>query len=899
MLFTTLKMELKPYQSKVIKDFENFLTYLQEQEKASIAFNKYWEDKIGPYSPQIDGSFSGMKPYRDNIPGATHIAIKVPTAGGKTFIACNVLHSINKFSINGNSKAVVWLVPWSNLLQQTYNNLSNPSHPYREKLNSLFNGRVEVYDKESLLKGENFNPSSVSEQLNIFVFNFSSLRINSRKKEDRKVFQENGALESFRDSVIDKNLVLPDTDDTALINVIRSLNPIVIVDESHNAESDLSVEMLNNLNPSLVLDLTATPKSNSNIISFVNAIELKKEHMVKLPVVVYNHNKKEEVINSALHLQRQLELHAVVEEKTTGKYIRPIILFQAQSNIKGKNNITFQNIKEKLVKLKIPEEQIKIKVSGIDELKDVDLMSRSCPVRYIITVNALREGWDCPFAYILASLADKNSPVEVEQILGRVLRQPYVTKHQNQLLNLSFVLTASSKFNETLDSIVEGLQESGFSRDDYYAEEAPEEEKSNNEILQEELFSQQEEDKIPSDDDFDVEAIDFDPTEEVSLESIEVYQPNIVNHITEKATTVGNAFEEQVSKTIVDENSTLITQVMGKKPKTYKVVEEYRQVHKSLKLPQFFIKQDHKTNPENILFEEAASYDILLQKEELLTDFNLTSKDSGIKFEELSAEVITVDYSVQSRTAVVDKISGRAKEILLDNILAKPKASQIKDVTNIVVSRLGNMYPITEKDLYKYVSRIFENLENKEQIREVINNDFVYSQKIKEKIKKLTDEHTKTEFKNGLASKQIFVDNRFVLPDTITPIRPSTPIAKSLYEIEGYMNNFERDVITDIQALPNILFWHRNLDRGKGFFLNGFSSNHYPDFIICTKSNHIILLETKGDDRDNDDSRDKLKLGKAWDKEAGTNYSYFMVFQTKNVEGCFTAKGIIDVIKKL
>src|SRR5690554_7063416 len=94
-------------------------------------------------------------------------------------------------------------------------------------------------------------------------------------------------------------------------------------------------------------------------------------------------------------------------------------------------------------------------------------MSKECEVRYIITINALKEGWDCPFAYILASLADKSSSVDVEQILGRVLRQPYVQKHKSFQLNLSYVLTASAKFNETLQSIVKGLQESGFSEKDY------------------------------------------------------------------------------------------------------------------------------------------------------------------------------------------------------------------------------------------------------------------------------------------------------------------------------------------------------------------------------------------------------------------------------------------------
>src|SRR5699024_294030 len=119
-------------------------------------------------------------------------------------------------------------------------------------------------------------------------------------------------------------------------------------------------------------------------------------------------------------------------------------------------------IKEQLLGLNIPEEQIAIKTANINDLKGVDLMSPDCPIRYIITINALKEGWDCPFAYILASLANRSSAVEVEQILGRVLRQPHVQKHTSPLLNLSYVLTASNQFAATLENIVEALQESGF-----------------------------------------------------------------------------------------------------------------------------------------------------------------------------------------------------------------------------------------------------------------------------------------------------------------------------------------------------------------------------------------------------------------------------------------------------
>lgn len=889
-------MELKPYQQQVISDLENFLEHLELVGSPTKAYKEYCQDKFGDYALKLDGSNSGMRPYKDNIPGATHIAVKVPTAGGKTFIAVNALHSINKYFDKGNPKAVVWLVPWSNLLQQTVQNLSNPDHPYRSKLNSLFGNRVEVYEKDQLLQGANFNPSSATEQLNIFVFNFSSLRINSRKKDDRKVYQENGQLESFRD-LIDPNLILEDTDETALINIIRSLNPIVIVDESHNAESKLSVEMLSNLNPSLVLDLTATPKSNSNIISFVNALALKKENMVKLPVVVYNHHKKEEVISSALQLQRKLELLAIEEERVTGKYIRPIVLFQAQSNIKGKDNTTFERIKEKLISLKIPEEQIKIKVSGKDELEGVDLMAKDCPVRYIITINALKEGWDCPNAYILASLADKSSAVDVEQILGRILRQPYVTKHQSPLLNLAFVLTASAKFNETLDKVVNGLQDAGFSKDDYYAEEAPEEELTPDEVLQADLFDTKEDEKPKSDDDFDVTAIEFDPEQELTSEDIPITN-SIVDNITQKAEKEGKDYEAKVENIDIDNTTNFFGAVNNKQPKRFGIDSRYKSIVEELKLPQFFRSVNEDEIHDNILFEELADYDRLLNKNNLLDGFNLANQNSQIDFDAVAADIYTVDYDQYKKEATVNHIKERTKKVLLDNILSKPKEKQKVEVSAHIVAKLGDMTPISEQDLKKYVSRVFDNFST-DQIRDIIDNPFNYVQKIKRKIGQLTQKYAKERFKVLLDANEIKVKENFEFPQYIIPFNPSTSITKSLYDREESMNNYEQEMIMEIAGLDNVVFWHRNLSRGKGFFLNGYENNHYPDFIVYTKKGNVVLIETKGDDRDNDDSRDKNRLGKTWAEKSGENYKYFMVFQSKRVEDTYTAKGIIEVMKRL
>lgn len=401
-------MELKDYQADVLSDLSAYLeTLLECKGHLANAFTKFWQDR---------GVLN--QAYKNNIKEVPHVCVKVPTAGGKTFIAVNALDRIFSAFAEYNPtrpQFVVWLVPSLTILEQTVKNLSNIDHPYRQRLNDLFNGRVQIYEKADVLQGAGFNADTVKEQLSVVVMSFDSLKTTN--KENRKAFQENGYLASFLNDDSDVVEPLEGTDPSALINVMRSLKPVVIVDESHNAESTLSVDMLRNLNPSFIFDLTATPRDNSNIISYVDALRLKKQNMVKLPVIVANQRSQEDVIMAALNMRRQLEEFAKKAEEKGGGYIRPIVLFQAEPKNKD-DTTTFEKVREILLELNIPPEHIAIKTANINELKNVDLMRCDCQVRYIVTVNALKEGWDCPFAYVLATLANKSSVVDVTQILG-------------------------------------------------------------------------------------------------------------------------------------------------------------------------------------------------------------------------------------------------------------------------------------------------------------------------------------------------------------------------------------------------------------------------------------------------------------------------------------------------
>jgi type III restriction enzyme len=867
-------MELKPYQQEVINDLSLFLETIQETKNVADAFTDFWT--MHPKTPLQPFPGKAIEPYKNNIPQVPHVCVKVPTAGGKTFIACNAIKTIFDAFHYDRKKAVVWLVPSITILEQTIKNLKNVNHPYREKINSHFGNKVEVYDKQALLQGSSFNATSVQEQLSIFVLSFDSLR--AKNKEDRKVYQENGNLQSF-------GAMLGNDEDISLMRVIQALNPVLIVDESHNAESDLSVEMLTNLNPCFILDLTATPRKNSNIISFVDAMALKKENMVKLPVIVYNHQDKTEVINSALQLQRKLEAQAKEEEKKGGRYIRPIVLFQAQPK-NASDNTTFEKLKEKLIELKIPAEHIKIKTANINEIKDVDLTAKDCPVRYIITVNALKEGWDCPFAYILASLADKSSAVDVEQILGRVLRQPYVTKHHSALLNLCYVLTASSKFLDTLDNIVKGLNKAGFSSRDFKVAEVVTEALEVTENVLNELTQTP---QLVFDETKSSDVDDIDVTRISDIHS-EMKEEVIVSNIEQTALKQEQEYEETILQ-IESTQSISLPSELQSLVKTYKMKEVFVEQASHIQLPQFFIKK-----PSGEIFSDDEH---LLNEEDLLEGFQLSKCDSNIAFDSVTSELYKVDLdeTKSDYTPSFVKLDGGVRDKLMEYILdPSRKESRAKNLTAQIMDVIGNMYPITEHEIKKYVLKLVEDFSD-EQYHDYLNHHYSYTKKIKDKIQSLSAIYAEQQFRNFLDTDKIFMKPTYNFQREIAPGNTSKDITKSLYEKEAEMNGFEERVINEIANLPNIAFWTRNISK-KQFKINAFQ-NHYPDFIIHTKNNKTIVLESKGDDRDNSDSEAKIRLGKAWEHKSGNNFKYFMVFDKQSVTDAHKLDDFLKLIKEM
>ena len=867
-------MELNNYQKQVMRDLSAYLTCVNHGTNLYSAWREYW------FAKDVAVGLGGVPSYNNSIERVPHVCMKVPTGGGKTFMACASVRRIFDALPTGKPQVVVWLVPSDSILTQTVRNLSDVNHPYRQKLDQDFAGRVGVYTKEMLLNGQNFSPDTVREMLTLCIMSYGSLRIDSKKKDVRKVYQENGNLFRFADFFRDKDALLADTPDTALIQVLRHLEPVVIVDESHNAGSDLSVEMLNNLNPSFVLDLTATPRKNSNIISYVDARELKKEHMVKLPVVVYNRTTRQSVIQDAIQLRGSIEKEAIAAEEAGGKYIRPIVLFQAQPKTSD-NSDTFDQIKALLMDMGIPEEQIAVKTSNVDDLKGRDLMGRDCPVRYIITVNALKEGWDCPFAYILASLANRTSTVDVEQILGRILRQPYAMQHASPLLNTSYVLTNSVDFHSTLEKIVAGLNKAGCSRKDYRIGETIETPQApvQPETVQTEIPMK----PTPAEDTFE----DIN-TQEVrtALESGDAAGASVVKMVQE-ATQQAESYTEAVSTPDDGFMGGELGDMLKQNAMQPYLVEEVS----SLRIPQFFLR----SVPD--LFGGELD---LLEPENLSEGFSLAGQDAQVHFELATGDMYRVD--VEEKGEAVPKYKRADSELseYIRNRLAQlPPEKKIQSCTNMLCAQINRNNRYAAAEISDYVRRIVAGM-TADELAAMETAIPTYAAKIQEKIKGLEEAYREDQFLRWLDTGKIVCRESYTLRPVITPADTTDAIPKSLYEAEkNDMNNGEHELIDAVVALGNVKWWHRIIERND-FRLNGYI-NHYPDFMVMTNSGKLVLIEYKGDDRDNSDSERKLKLGRKWQAQCGQNYRYFMVFKNREfgIDGAYTMDQFVEIMKEL
>ena len=482
-------MELKEYQKKTLDQVKGYLESLAEYkgkyEKAiavdpdlAIDFPfKAWEKACPELVSGSTSYQSGKNGLGEPLPD---FYLKIPTGGGKTILACHAIDLINRIYLRKQMGIVLWIVPSTQIYRQTLSSLKNREHPYRQVLDISSGGRTLILEKL-----DKFTPLDVEENLAIMLLMLPSA--SRQNKETLKVFKDSGGFTEFfpyEDALEDHKKLLekfPNLDffgrendffgrmaKTSLGNTLRILKPIIIIDEGHKAYSETARDTIRGFNPSIIVELSATPPKNTNLLVNISGQSLNREEMIKLDLNVINKSSPDwkDVMLASKEKRDYLERKSKEYGANTGEYIRPICLIQAERTGKeqrGTKYVHSEAVKEYLIKqCGISENEIAIKSSEKDDIEGIDLLSRDCEIRYIITKQALQEGWDCAFAYILTILTNPGSQLSITQLVGRILRQYKARKTKVKDLDESYVFCHRSKAGVLLESIKKGFEVEGL-----------------------------------------------------------------------------------------------------------------------------------------------------------------------------------------------------------------------------------------------------------------------------------------------------------------------------------------------------------------------------------------------------------------------------------------------------
>ena len=298
--------QLKNYQEKALETLRQYLRACAGLQDASMAFYKVteelWEQGL-PYRAIKEPSELADIPY---------VCLRLPTGGGKTLLGCHAIAVANKEYLKQENSLVLWLVPSNAIKDQTLNALRDREHAYRQALDSTL-GQVTVMDLSEALY---LQQAVLTGSTVVIVATLQAFRVED--KDGRKVYESAGALQHHFQNLPAEIFNKLDRDENGLVpyslaNVMRIRRPLVIVDEAHNARTELSFDTLARFRPSAIIEFTATPDSSknpSNVLHSVSAAELKAENMIKLPIRLETHTDWQALLSDAIAQRVDLEKKA-------------------------------------------------------------------------------------------------------------------------------------------------------------------------------------------------------------------------------------------------------------------------------------------------------------------------------------------------------------------------------------------------------------------------------------------------------------------------------------------------------------------------------------------------------------------------------------------------------------
>lgn len=797
-------MELKQYQQRVDEEVSKYLHALAEERAAgnlNHAGMDAWRkearrrEDLARYEERRNGLDEDLPTF----------CIKVPTGGGKTLLATQMLGSIYRTLLAERRGAglALWVVPSSQIYSQTLKALRDRRGLLRIMLEHALSRRIEIWEKHEIIR---LTPGRLRECLNILVFQLAST--NRETKEQLKFFRDSGGniVQHFpaEDDVEAQRVlrrqfpnleVIKDEHDqetdilkTSVGNLVRLCRPPVIVDEGHKATSDLARSTIEGFNASIVVELSATPHQGANVLSKVSGQQLLDEEMIKLPLNIATSGVSDwkALLTKAKDKRQSLQhkADAWMGECGAGRRIRPIVLVQVERTGKeqrgaksgGRLLVHSEDVREYLTqRLGVSKEAVKVKTSEDDGLEDVDLMDSECPVEWIITKAALQEGWDCPFAYILVSLNNTGSPKAMTQLVGRVLRQPFQERLPDAYsdLNESYVYCLHQSAGEIAKQVKAALEKEGYEGDLSSIVHDASEGKPRRQVREVRIRREF----------ADLYGREFEG---------EIYLPRF-------------CVKEGRASVPLDYYEHLISRVRVADFGYDEVNWDLAQAVKDAKDRYYSMTLGSAITPERVVDID------LWETDEQVLAWLVTS----LRFDYLSFKQLR-----------------RVVEAVYERLLATHLSFMVKDKLALVKTEIRNrMESFVQGEIDKQTHAAFNRLFDEDRI------------------------HFYLQCK----------ECRFAIPDSIhiESLEPLTPlthddgsfVAKSLYDFaerEG-KNEYERKVALCLDRNADVLWWYRNRVGAENFAVQGYRRHKmYPDFVVQQNGNsrkfhYVTVVESKGE----------------------------------------------------
>lgn len=880
-----MALSLKVYQRRALSSLAQFLEDARLTGPASA-----FEKNVDP------GLVTTYKPM-PSMEATPYVCLRIPTGGGKTVMGAHIIQAAGDAYLERTYPLVMWMVPTTQIKTQTLEAFKDPRHPYRQELDEAFGGKVAVFDVEDFT---HIRPADLGTKVCVVISTMAALRVENQ--DGRKVYEHHEDLEAhFAGSVSDLPYLEQNAAGKAIAsfaNLLKLHGPLVITDEAHNANTPLSYEVYQRLGAKVVVELTATPEaSKSNVLVSVSAFELKVANMIKFPVVLKEHvGQWEAAVGSAVARRNELGKTALDEPD----YIRPILLIQAEN---AKGTATVEEVKRHLIdNEKVAEKAIAIATGDQREIDGVDLFAKDCPIEVIITKQALKEGWDCSFAYVFCSVAQVKSDKDIQQLLGRVLRMPYATRRKQETMNKAYAHVTTTHFNLAAAELTKSLIDIGFNPLEAVgavqreptpgpglglqggANPVPTPPKTTVAVSKQPDLT-----NVPERDQGNVV---FVPNEEGKGGTVEI--TGELDDSTVKAITLAAPAKEREDVAATIERHQIAS----------KAVKAPSQNGAVFSVPRLCVMEQGELEfIESGAVPPGFTWDLLAYPPDL----------SSLKF------------NADSQTFEVDLVDEKVTYTKIDDDVNTYLPGFAKDRTEAdLVGWLDQKIrdpAVKQPVLREWVRRAISGLSQDRgfSLSQLLNGQFVLRRKLSEQLQLAKVEALKDGFQQALFGNAADVvvsdepDAMFTYPADMTLYPAHSYYQGGTYRFRKHYYPFVGDLqwmtaggkvgeeflcAQAIDQLDEVEFWVRNLVDRSQFWMPTAKQRTYPDFVARLKDGRLLVVEYKGGDRySSDTEKEKRMVGELWATKSKGKGIYLMA-QLKDEKGNSVTEQLKAAINK-